>query len=333
MRNYIEMGKKNAISVDIGGTNIRTALVNSDGLVSHSQSISTLPEKGIEKAAERLTSLIKNTIDIANISKNNISKTISGIGISTAGPVNPLNGKYSFPPNLPTWHEKSFIPILERKLPNLPVFVGHDATLAALAETSFGENKNTKNLIYVTISTGVGGGIIADGKMVTGATGQAGELGHILVRSDGIKCNVGCLGCFEGNASGPAIKKLAEKKYNDFPIGNEINNDFSPESIIDNSKNGDVFAENIVIEVLENIAQGLSSILNIFEPEILVIGGGVTWALKHRLDEIIEMVSYTALPRYRKKVPIKITSLGENVSLLGAAQLIFRQPNTKSLTR
>ena len=128
------MSKKIAISVDIGGTNIRTALVNSEGLVSHTQSIPTLPEKGIEKAAERLTGLINNTIDKANISQNNINKIISGIGISTAGPVNPLNGKYSFPPNLPSWHGKSIIPILERKVPNLPVLVGHDATLAALAE-------------------------------------------------------------------------------------------------------------------------------------------------------------------------------------------------------
>ena len=102
---------------------------------------------------------------------------------------------------------------------------------------------------------------------------------------------------------------------------------FTPENIILNAKQGNSFAEEIVNDVIENISQGLSSILNIFEPEILVIGGGVSWALEHKFNEIIKIVSHTALPRYRKNVPIKYTKLGENVSILGAAQLIFK--NTK----
>ena len=102
---------------------------------------------------------------------------------------------------------------------------------------------------------------------------------------------------------------------------------FSPENIILNAKQGNAFAEEIVNDVIENISQGLSSILNIFEPEILVIGGSVAWGLEHRFNEIIKTVSHTALPRYRKNVPIKYTTLGEEVSILGAAQLIFK--NTK----
>ena len=319
---------KFVISVDIGGTNIRTAIVDTEGSVSNHSSIPTLPEKGIENAAERLSELIQDTITNVIPKSEKITNYITGIGISSAGPINPLDGKYNFPPNLPTWHNKSLIPILKKNFHRLPVMIGHDATLAALAETSLGENKNIKNLIYITISTGVGGGIIADGKMITGTTGQAGEMGHILVRSDGIKCNVGCKGCFEGNASGPAIKKLAEKKYKNLSDKNLVGfSNFSPENIILNAKEGNPFSEEIVNDVIENISQGLSSILNIFEPEILVIGGGVSWALEHKFNEIIKIVSHTALPRYRKNVPIKYTTLGENVSILGAAQLIFK--NTK----
>ena len=137
---------KFVISVDIGGTNIRTGLVDIEGSGSNISSISTLPEKGIENAAERLSELIQETINNMIPKSEEITNYITGIGISSAGPINPLDGKYNFPPNLPTWHNKSLIPIIKKNFHPLPVMIGHDATLAALAETSLGENKNIKNL-------------------------------------------------------------------------------------------------------------------------------------------------------------------------------------------
>ena len=313
--------KNIVIAFDIGGTNMRVGFVESSTIISRT-SISTLPKNGIENAAERLSEVaLKNPL----MSSSNIV----GIGVSTAGPINPKTGVYNHPPNLHGWHNKTMKPLLKKNL-DLPVWIGHDATLAALAETRIGRHKGTKNLIYVTISTGVGGGIIADGEMVTGATGGAGEVGHILVRSDGINCNVDCTGCFEGNASGPAIKKLALSKIKEgrktilHKNKSEEIESITPEAVILASIKGDKFSEEIIMTVIENIAQGLSSLLNIFEPEALVVGGGVMKGLKHRWGEIVKLVTSTALPRYRTGAPVYITEMGDDIGILGATQLVYK---------
>ncbi len=192
-----------ALAGDIGGTNMRAALVDSEGRITGRGSIGTLPERGIDDASERLARLLKAARATAPS-----GAVIAGVGVSTAGPIRPATGTYNHPPNLPGWNGKTMKPSLSESM-GVPVWVGHDATLAALAETRFGDHVGAENLIYVTISTGVGGGIIANSEMVTGASGGAGEVGHLPIRTGAYGCNVGCDGCFEGNASGPAIARIA----------------------------------------------------------------------------------------------------------------------------
>ena len=146
--------------------------MTADGEILVRDAIDTNPDDGIEVAANRLADLVES---IGNgHSPNAPARTSVGMGISTAGPLDPETGTYKNPPNLGAWDEKSMKPTLAARL-GLPVHVGHDATLAAFAETRFGPHKGAQNLIYVTISTGVGGGIIANGEMVTGFEGHAGE--------------------------------------------------------------------------------------------------------------------------------------------------------------
>ena len=195
-----------AIAADVGGTQMRAAIVTADGKILARDSIDTNPDDGIDVAANRLADLVES-ISNGHLT-NGSARTAVGMGISTAGPLDPETGTYKNPPNLGAWDEKSMKPTLGARL-GLPVHIGHDATLAAFAETRFGPHKGAQNLVYVTVSTGVGGGIIANGEMVTGYEGHAGEVGHITVQPGGQSCNVGCDGCFEGNASGPAIAKVA----------------------------------------------------------------------------------------------------------------------------
>lgn len=195
---------KLALAADIGGTHMRAALVNTDGEVLDRESIDTHPERGIENAAKRLAEIAKNI-------RAKAEGEIVGLGASSAGPIDPATGVYTNPPNLTGWDGKSLKPLLDEQL-QIPVHFGHDATLAAFAETSFGPHKGAMQLIYVTVSTGVGGGIIANGDMVTGARGHAGEVGHLTVNPGGDSCNVGCDGCFEGNASGTAIANKAKQR-------------------------------------------------------------------------------------------------------------------------
>ena len=240
---------------------------------------------------------------------------------------------YDHPPNLTGWHGKSMKPDLER-LTGLQVAIGHDATLAALAETRFGPFKDAQNLVYVTISTGIGGGIVANGQMVTGSTGQAGELGHISVRTDpdAFSCPVGCHGCFEGNASGPNIGRMARRAASRDPAnastliqlaGGEIEN-IDARVTFEAAEQGDSVAEAVVQQVIENVGRGLASILAILDPDGIIVGGGVVHSLEHRWDEVVAAVLKFGLPRYRSRgVPVSVTELGDDVSLIGASVLSF----------
>ncbi len=314
-------------TADIGGTQIRAALISRDGEILAQKSMPTEPARGIEDAAMRLAACIEEVVG---------SETgVVGMAVSTAGPIDPSTGTYDHPPNLVGWHGKTMKPILEREL-EIPVAIGHDATLAALAETEFGPFKGANSLVYVTISTGIGGGIIANGEMVTGSTGQAGEVGHITVRSDSeaLACNVGCHGCFEGNASGPNIGRMARIAVEANPdrasrlldlVGGKLKN-IDARCVFEAAENGDPLAEEVVEQVIENVARGLASLLSVFDPDGLVIGGGVVHSLSRRWDELIDAVRLYGLPRYETRgVPLTITELGDDVSLLGASVLSFRR--------
>jgi glucokinase len=304
---------------------MRAALVSSDATVSHRSVIPTQPETGIEDGARRLAALIRRALAGGG------APDIAGVGIATAGPLNPATGIYNHPPNLQAWHGKTMKPLLERDL-GMPVWIGHDATLAAFAETQAGPHRGARDLIYVTVSTGVGGGIVANGEMVTGQTGGAGEVGHIAVRPGGLKCNVGCDGCLEGNTCGPAIARMAASRLNAGEKGalwQMAGGDparVTSQMVIEAATAGDRVAAAVVGEVIENIGIGLGSLLNALEPEALVIGGGVVEGLKPRIEEIRAATLRHALPRYRDRgVPLSITTHGDDVSLLGAAFLVFRQ--------
>lgn len=315
-----------AIAADIGGTNMRAALVTRDGKVSHRNACPTNPDTGIEDGSARLATLIRTALDAAG------DPGVVGVGIATAGPLDPATGIYNHPPNLQAWHGKTMKPLLERDLA-LPVWIGHDATLAAFAETQAGPHKGARNLIYVTISTGIGGGIIANGEMVTGSTGGAGEMGHIAVRPGAQRCNVGCDGCFEGNACGPAIVKMAaariaaggRSRLREMAGGNPSR--ITPRLVMEAAAAGDGLAASVVDTVIDNIGIGLAGLLNIFDPEALVIGGGVVEGLRPQFERVRASVLAHALPHYRDRgvVPLSITTLGDDVSLLGAAFLVFRR--------
>lgn len=308
---------------------MRAAIVSRDGRVSHRSVISTRPETGIEDGAARLAALIKKVLSEAG------SPEVAGAGVATAGPLNPATGIYNHPPNLQAWHGRTMKPLLERDLA-LPVWIGHDATLAAFAETQTGPHRGAKNLVYVTISTGVGGGIIANGEMVTGLTGGAGEVGHIAVRPGALKCNVGCDGCFEGNTCGPAIARMAAARL---PSSRETflmdmsggdPSKITSRMVMEAAAAGDRLSAGVIDDVIENIGIGLGSLLNALEPEALVIGGGVVEGLKAHIGKIQEATLRHALPRYKDRggVPVHVTSHGDDASLKGAAFLVFNRAAT-----
>lgn len=312
-----------AIAGDIGGTQMRAAIVTGNGELLDRGAIATQPDDGIETAANRLADLVES-LDIGT----GHSKPV-GFGISTAGPIDPASGIYKNPPNLQAWDERSMKPTLEPRL-GIPVHVGHDATLAAFAETRFGPHRGSKNLVYVTVSTGVGAGIIANGEMVTGSEGHAGEVGHITVMPGAQECNVGCDGCFEGNASGPAIAKAALARIDAgertaiWDLAGHERDKVTSKLVFEAADSGDAVAVAVRKHALQAIGIGLGSLLNIFDPEALVVGGGVTSGLADKWDEVVAEVKSFSLAHFQQDPRLHITTLGDDVSLLGAAGLAFR---------
>jgi glucokinase len=301
------------IAADIGGTNIRVALVDLSGDILNKTKVEYNPSLGIEKAGDLISEMIVRICD---------NQTIRGIGYSSAGPLNQVTGKYINPPNLTGWHNKSLIPTIKNNLGVTPR-VGHDATLAALAETKFGEFSGSKDIVYLTVSTGVGAGMISNGNMIQGHNWFAGEVGHIIINPNGHSCSLGCPGCLEGNVSGTAIASIAKEKF--FQNNSKILKDYSIEEI--NSKlvfeyalKGDILCKDILSSVIENLGRGLASLLAVLNPEVIILGGSVAQAISNNYwNELIKSISYYCIEFYKKSPPVKMTKLGEDASILGAS--------------
>lgn len=292
------------LAADIGATSMRASLVEveSGELLARAQ-VPTRPEAGFERATERLGELLTHIVE-------HVGLPPVAAGVSTAGPLDPRTGTYQYPPNLPGWHGHTMRPVLAERL-GVPVEIGHDATLAAIAEARYGARAGARDLLYVTVSTGIGAGIVAGGRAVTGSRGGAGEVGHLIVNPGGRACGAGCPGCLEGQSSGSAIAGIASERF-----GRPLR----AEEVMALADAGDEIAEAIVGEALEFLGAGLSGLLAALDPEVIVLGGGVARGLgERRWDALLAAAARYALPRYEGRVPLELTTLGDDASLLGAA--------------
>ncbi|TAJ16375.1 MAG: ROK family protein [Dehalococcoidia bacterium] len=302
---------RHVLAADIGGTQMRAAVVREDSAILARVSAPTLPGDGFDAATERLSMMFQQ------VAARALAPDILAIGISTAGPVDPTDGTYRHPPNLEGWHGSSMAPLLTDHL-GMPVRVGHDATLAALAETRWGARSGSKHLLYLTVSTGIGAGIIVDGRPVIGASGGAGEVGHMIVAPGGASCGAGCPGCLEGNASGRAIA-LAAAAAIDQGAQTVLVPGSDAAAVFAAADDGDPVADTIVRGAMGHLAAGIAGLLAIFDPQAIIVGGGIAEGFAPRWDALIEAIQERALPRYSSGVPVERTTLGDEVGLLGAA--------------
>ena len=316
-----------ALAADVGGTSMRAAVVTADAELVTSESIPTQPEGDIDDAAARLARIVERVHQRAG------SPSVVGLGVATAGPIDPETGVYDHPPNMLSWSGKSLKPGLERQL-ELPVHVGHDATLAALAETTSGPHKGARNLLYVTVSTGIGGGIVTNGQIVTGARGGAGEVGHLIIRPGEETCEPGGPDTLEGNASGTGIARMAAEKAaaGEAPgLLERAGGDpraITSRMVFEAARSGDPAAILLVDHVIESIGIGMGGLINVFDPEALVLGGAVTMALEPEWPRLKDAIVRHSLPNRGEAVTIAVTTLGDEVSLLGAARLAFDRSGT-----
>ena len=313
MKNYI-------IGIDIGGSYIKSGIVKYDGEIVASMKIPTPMSVGVGSMENVFKTIAARLTEQAGITKENII----GVGVGSAGAVDSSLGEVCFAANL-TMERFPLASVAEEAL-GLPVKVANDANCACLGEWKFGSGKNFSDMILVTLGTGVGGGIIVDNKLLTGNRGAGGEIGHMLLCKGGRQCSCGRKGCFEAYVSGGALVSQTieamqkDRKTKLWKIIDESKM-ITPKLIFDMSRE-DKLAKKIVGDYIVNLAEGLVDLGNIFRPQAIIIGGGLSAQGDYLIAPVREYVNGHLFAKdTTPQVEILQAKLGNNAGVIGAASL------------
>lgn len=310
------------IGIDIGGTKVSICLGDSEGNIHASKRVETSTLGGPDTGLPKLVELIGHLIRDENIE----IQDIKGIGLAVPGPVSTKTERILTPPNMPKWVNVPIAQYLREKL-DRPVFMDNDANAGALGEWEFGAAKHVNNLVYLTMSTGMGGGIIVDGKIVQGETDTGGEVGHFVLDPKGPKCPCGQNGCFEAFCGGASVSQLLQEKLKKDPTSMILQEAQGKIEAVDMKcllaavKKSDPFALEFWEAYTERLAQGVGILLQTLNPDAIILG---TIAAHNK--ELVMHPLNTALPRYAWEAPLKHcriepTTLGSNLGKLGALAL------------
>ena len=311
------------VGVDMGGTKILAAVIDAEGEIVQQAKRATKPKKGPEEVIERITRCIQAAIDGAELNPSQIR----AIGIGSPGPLDPETGIIIFAPNL-GWSNVPLKAKLEANL-SIPTFVDNDVNVGTLGEYAFGAGRGVKNLVGIFVGTGIGGGIILDGKLYHGVNKTAGEVGHMIVEAKGPRCGCGNFGCLEAVASRTAITRDLQKailkkgKKSKLTELNGGNLDLIRSKAIARAvKHGDKPTIKVVQRAAKYLGISVASIVHFLNPEMVVLGGGVVEAMGDSLlDPIRHAATEYALPTTMDGVQIVAATLGDNAGVIGASVL------------
>ena len=305
------------LAADVGGTNTRMAVVSEKGDIHTLLKKSTHCKEGRDEMISFIVSFAGETIEKSKLPKGEIC----GMGIGFPGPLNAEAGTIFNPPNLSGWDNVPLRAILEKEL-KVPVAIENDANAAALGEWWKGAGSGAGSLFCITLGTGVGGGIILDGKVWHGASSIAGEIGHTTVIRDGIKCTCGNIGCLEAYACSGGILK----RVNDALL-NERDNGVQPlinlKQVSQMAMQGNEIVLNVIKETGVILGIAIANVANLLNPEIIVLFGGVTNLGEHLVVPLKEEVKGRAFKKATESLRIELSQLGDNSGILGAARNIF----------
>ncbi|CDX30106.1 Transcriptional regulator protein [Mesorhizobium sp. ORS 3359] len=308
-----------ALAFDLGGTELRGALIGRGGEVVARVSEPTMTEAGSEAVIGRIIALADKLLD------DHPQAKVIGIGACAPGPLDPKAGIVIGPPTLSGWHNVPMIDILSRQF-GLPVRLENDANAAALGEWRFGAGRGAGSLVFVTVSTGIGGGVIADGHIYHGRRGLAAEIGHMTITGEGDRCFCGNVGCFEAVASGTALGRRATRLTapGDGSQLRRLSNDgdVSARHVVEAARTGDAVARDLVEAEAKWLGVGFTNLLHLYSPEVIVMGGGLANGFDLLAPGIRATIEERAMQAYRD-VPIVPAELGDRAGLVGAASLIL----------
>lgn len=306
---------KHVLAIDIGGTKLAVGVVREDGTqLSRGRTPTDVPN-GPDAAVERLIALCRQTVADAGLSLGDIAL----IGIGCGGPLDPRAGVTLNPPNLPGWED---FPLVKRVQEGLgrTAHLDNDANAAVLGEHRFGAGRGFAHLVYFTVSTGVGGGVVLDDRLYAGAHGNAAELGHLQVSYDGWPCACGGRGCLEAFCSGTNIARRAQQTASNRLIalagGKER---ITTEHVLAAVREHDAPAMKVWADTVEVLSAGVASAINAFNPQRVIIGGGVTAAGPLLFEPLARLSLARAMKPLAAGVDVVPAQLGDQVGVMGAA--------------
>ncbi len=311
------------VGVDLGGTQIRAGLVDATGRVLRRRRTLTRGEEGPDAVIDRMVHLIREVMAGEPAS-------VRGIGVASPGPIDPRSGGVRFAPNLPGWRDIPLKARLEQRL-GLPVVVGNDANLAALAEHHFGAGRGIRDMIYITVSTGIGGGILVDGHLLVGHHGYGAEIGHQTVEDAGPRCKCGNVGCLEAMASGTAIARegrIAVASGEPTRLAELCEGDVwrvDARMVAEAARAGDAVAREIYRRAGHYLGVGIVNLMHIFNPQRIILGGSVMKAKDLLMPAMWEVIRTRAWPVVQEDFDVVEAALGDDVGILGAAALALRE--------
>jgi glucokinase len=301
------------LGLDIGGTKLAAGVVDASGHVLSFRVTPTEPERGPEDGLARL-------FELGHAAIADAGGAVDAVGIGSGGPLDPFAGVLVAPPHLTGWRD---VPVRARaeEAFGRPVKLENDATAAAAGEHRYGAGIGVRNLVYLTISTGVGGGVVLDGRLYRGAGGNGGELGHVTVDWKGRECR-GCgrRGCLEAYVSGTSIAERAQEAG--LPYANSA-------ELAAAARDGEPGAVAVWDETIEALGCGITSIVNLFEPDMVVIGGGVARCGEQLLGPARTWVTEHAMGPTGRSVEIVRAALGDHVGVVGAAAIVYDRSDAR----
>ncbi|MDR7542857.1 MAG: ROK family protein [Armatimonadota bacterium] len=307
------------LGVDLGGTKILAALVDERGRVLVRERAPT-PEGGPEAV---IGTIVDRVHALCRRAGQDIG-VVRGLGVGAPGPMDPLSGVVFEPPNLPGWRDVPLGQLLSASL-GIAVFVENDANAAALAEHWVGAGVGVDDLIYMTVSTGIGGGLILGGRLYHGAAGTAGEVGHMVIEPGGPRCNCGRFGCLEALASGPSIAREARAAVaagRPTVLAAIPSQALNAAAVARAALDGDPVAREIYARAAAALGTGITNLVNLLNPAMVILGGGVTRAGELIFAPVRRIVRQEAFERPASAVQIVPAALGDDVGAIGAAAVV-----------
>jgi glucokinase len=317
------------LAIDLGGTKIITTIVSRQGQVVAKEQCLTLADEGPQPVIKRIFSSIDRLLSVQGMELSHLES----IGMAAAGVIDSERGLITISPNLPGWCDIPLRDMVKEKY-RVATFLTNDASAAALGEQHFGAGKGIKDLIYLTVSTGIGGGILISGKLYSGACGSAGEIGHMTIDVNGPRCGCGNIGCLEMLASGTAVAREAigrishgEKSSLTGMVSGKLE-DITAEDVDIAAAGGDSLAQEVILQAATYLGVGMVNLVDIFNPEMIIVGGGMAKMGDRLLNPARRVVMERVFRLPAQAVRIVPAQLGDDAGVIGVAVFAFQQSQT-----